>query len=67
MIQDVWDLFIMLCQGSVITVFFCANVIIAFRVAFFFKSFKDPLEAIKKQRNISDVITEQQEIEDIGL
>jgi len=67
MTQDVWDLFMLLCQGSIITCFCCINIVISFRVAFFFKSFRDPIEAIKRTRKLTDVITEQQEIEDIGL
>lgn len=65
-IIDIWNVVYVLLLCLVITATILANIIVSLRAGFYFKSFRDPINAIKKETSLKDVYDRAQEQEEIA-
>lgn len=64
-LSDLWHIMHLLLVCAVITATILINVCMSLRMAFYFKSFRDPISAFKREdtlKNIYDRAQEQEEI-----
>lgn len=66
MILDLWNVIYVLLLCIVITATILTNVIVSLRAGFYFKSFRDPINAIKKENNLKEIYDRAQEQEEIA-
>jgi hypothetical protein len=63
-LHDLYWFFKVVALSAFISCVVVFNVLIAFRISFFYKSYRDPIDAIKRQSHpIKDVIENQNEYE----
>lgn len=62
---DLWNVVYVFLLSLIITSTIVVNILITLRMAFYFKSFRDPINAFKKEETVRDIydrVQEQQEI-----
>lgn len=54
-LNDLWHVMHLLLVCAVITVTILINILMSLRMGFYFKSFRDPIGAFKKEQTMRDV------------
>tara|TARA_S200002703_G_scaffold160038_1_gene176244 strand:+ start:2342 stop:2575 length:234 start_codon:yes stop_codon:yes gene_type:complete len=60
---DLWKLFIVLAYGLILTGIVFVNLLLSFRMHYYYKNNKDPLKAVKyktKEQQLEELYTEQE-------
>ena len=60
---DLWKLFIVLSYGLILTGIVFVNLLLSFRMHYYYKNNKDPLKAVKyktKEQQLEELYTEQE-------
>jgi hypothetical protein len=62
-IYDLYWFFKIVVLSLLISCVIVGNILMAFRISFFFKSYRDPINALKREHNIESVIKNQEDYE----
>jgi hypothetical protein len=65
-LNDLWHIMHLLLVCAVITATVLINILMALRMGFFFKSYRDPIQAFKKEENLKTVYDRAIEQEEIS-
>jgi len=63
---DLWNVLYVLLLCAVITGTIIINTLLTLRMTFYWKSFRDPINALKKEENLKDIYDRAQEQEEIA-
>ena len=63
---DLWNVLYVLLLCAVITATIIVNTLLTLRMTFYWKSFRDPINALKKEENLKDIYDRAQEQEEIA-
>ena len=65
-LHDLWNILNLFLVCAVITLTVIANVIISLRAGFYFKSFRDPINTLKKEASLATVYDQAREQEEVS-
>jgi len=65
-IYDLWNVFYVLLLCAVISGTIILNTLLTLRMTFYWKSFRDPINALKREENLKDIFDRSQEQEEIA-
>lgn len=65
-IYDLWNVFYVLLLCAVISGTIILNTLLTLRMTFYWKSFRDPVNALKREENLKDIFDRSQEQEEIA-
>jgi hypothetical protein len=63
---DLWNVLYVLLLCVVITATIIVNTLLTLRMTFYWKSFRDPINALKKQESLKDIYDRAQEQQEIA-
>ena len=63
---DLWNVVYVLLLCAVITATIIINTLLTLRMTFYWKSFRDPINALKREENLKDIYDRAQEQEEIA-
>jgi Tfp pilus assembly protein PilO len=63
---DLWNVVYILLMCAVITATIIINTLLTLRMTFYWKSFRDPINALKKEETLKSVYDRAQEQEEIA-
>lgn len=64
-IYDLYWFFKIIVLSLLISCVVIGNILMAFRISFFFKSYRDPINALKREHSIESVLKNQEEYDNI--
>jgi hypothetical protein len=65
-IYDLWNVFYVLLLCAVISGTIILNTLLTLRMTFYWKSFRDPINALKREENLKDIYDRSQEQEEVA-
>jgi hypothetical protein len=65
MLYDLYWFFKIVVLSLIISCVVVGNILMAFRISFFFKSYRDPINALKREHNLESVLKNQKEYDQI--
>ncbi len=65
-IYDLWNVFYVLLLCAVISGTIILNTLLTLRMTFYWKSFRDPVNALKREENLKDIYDRSQEQEEVA-
>ena len=66
MTNDLWELLILFLQCLILGTTIVTVFLITMRATFYFKSFRDPINAIRKEKKLQDILDNQREQNEIA-
>jgi len=65
-LYDLYWFFKIVVLSLLISCVVIGNILMAFRISFFFKSYRDPINALKRENNIESMLKNQEDYEKIN-
>jgi len=65
-LYDLYWFFKIVVLSLIISCVVIGNILMAFRISFFFKSYRDPINALKRENNIESMLKNQEDYEKIN-